>query len=203
MAGSAITRRERERHRHRGEVLLAAEELFSRRGYHETSVQDIARRAEFAVGTLYNMFESKAAIYHELIRIRAAEYMDRIKGELKHINDPVEQLEKILWAKFEFFNSHRQFFTIFSRILWESPSNDYFTEEGRKTYTEYVSLLNDVFRAGVSSGRFVDADPRLLTLFFEGITRMILAGNWPGPGDGPADPDVEEIKRMIFRGVLA
>ena len=51
----------------RARVLRAAEQLFTRRGYAETSVSDIARRAGVGVGTLYHHFPDKRAILLDLI----------------------------------------------------------------------------------------------------------------------------------------
>ena len=45
------TRGEPERRRHRREILAAALDLFSRKGFDRTSMAEIAEQAEFAVGT--------------------------------------------------------------------------------------------------------------------------------------------------------
>ena len=51
----------------RARVLRAAEQLFTRRGYSETNVSDIARMAEVGVGTLYHHFADKRAVLLDLI----------------------------------------------------------------------------------------------------------------------------------------
>lgn len=61
-----LSRRQRERRRHKGEILSAALELFSEKGFHEVSMQAIAAQAEFATGTLYNFFASKEALFEEM-----------------------------------------------------------------------------------------------------------------------------------------
>lgn len=43
-------------------VYAAASELFIQPGYHETQMQMIAQRSQLAVGTLYRLFASKAAL---------------------------------------------------------------------------------------------------------------------------------------------
>ena len=43
-------------------IYTAASELFIQPGYHETQMQMIAQRAQVAVGTLYRLFTSKAAL---------------------------------------------------------------------------------------------------------------------------------------------
>lgn len=64
----ALSRRQRERQHHKQEILSAALRLFSARGFHDVSMQEIAAEAEFATGTLYHFFPSKEALFHELVR---------------------------------------------------------------------------------------------------------------------------------------
>jgi len=54
--------REIKKKRARGAILEAARELFFSTGYDGTTVEAIAAKAEVAVGTVYNYFESKSAI---------------------------------------------------------------------------------------------------------------------------------------------
>jgi len=51
----------------RARVLRAAEQLFTRRGFAETNVSDIAARAGVGVGTLYHHFSDKRAVLLDLI----------------------------------------------------------------------------------------------------------------------------------------
>ncbi len=199
-----LSRKEREKRRRRNEVLDAAEELFSLRGFYETTVQDIAERAEFAVGTIYNMFENKDAIYHEIVRIRVREHMDLVKEELRTMSDPQQMLRTLIRAKFDFFDKHRQFFSIFTRVLHGGPTgcSHNLSDDGRRLYNEYMELLTDIFRAGISSGRFADHDPALFALSFEGITRMVVSNHLLKSGAGSPETDIEGVERIIFRGVL-
>jgi AcrR family transcriptional regulator len=58
--------RERKSDRTRRRVLSAAKHLFDRRGYRDTTVDDITRRAEIAHGTFYLYFRGKSEILREL-----------------------------------------------------------------------------------------------------------------------------------------
>ena len=51
----------------RREILESAREVFASRGYHATSVSDIVAAAGIARGTFYLYFESKRAIFDELV----------------------------------------------------------------------------------------------------------------------------------------
>lgn len=56
-----------QRERRRGEILSAARHLFATRGYHATSIADIIEAADVARGTFYLYFDSKYAIFAELV----------------------------------------------------------------------------------------------------------------------------------------
>lgn len=70
-------RAEATRDRRRRELLDVALRVFSERGYHETRISDLIEAAGVARGTFYLYFDSKNAIFHELLdelvgRVRAS-----------------------------------------------------------------------------------------------------------------------------------
>ena len=68
MNKTKLSRKEKDKLRHREEILEAALLLFSSKGFHTVSMQDIASESEFGVGTLYNFFESKEQLFVELMK---------------------------------------------------------------------------------------------------------------------------------------
>jgi AcrR family transcriptional regulator len=68
-------RAERQRAERREQVLLAAAGVFAEKGYHAASITDVVERASVARGTFYLYFESKRAVFDELL--------DRMLGELQ------------------------------------------------------------------------------------------------------------------------
>jgi AcrR family transcriptional regulator len=54
---SSLSRRERERQMRRQAMLDAAQAVFAEKGYADATLDEIAERAEFGKGTLYNYFE--------------------------------------------------------------------------------------------------------------------------------------------------
>ena len=58
-AAKPMTRREKERLAHRAAILDAAERIFAAKGFPGATIAEIAREAEFAVGSIYNFFPGK------------------------------------------------------------------------------------------------------------------------------------------------
>lgn len=81
MADITMTRKEKEKTRHKTEILQAALNLFSDKGFGNVSMQDIAAKAEFSVGALYNFFAGKEQLFGELM----ADCSDRVYQMLSPI----------------------------------------------------------------------------------------------------------------------
>jgi len=64
---AGLSRKDRERAMHRDQILDAARNLLGRKAYSEITVQEIAADAEFSVGYIYKIFESKEDIYVTLV----------------------------------------------------------------------------------------------------------------------------------------
>ena len=60
-------RRQREREKRYQTIFKAAEKLFARQGYHKTSMEQVADRAEVSVGTVYFYFKNKEDLLVHLI----------------------------------------------------------------------------------------------------------------------------------------
>ena len=63
------SRRKRQAEQTRGEVLVAAMELFNTRGWAETTLADVAEAAGVAVETIYNGFRSKKQLVRDAMEV--------------------------------------------------------------------------------------------------------------------------------------
>jgi AcrR family transcriptional regulator len=74
----------------RKRIMSSATELFSRNPFHEVRMEDIARKASVAKGTLYYHFDSKEKLYENIVR----EGLDEILTDIRDCSgeDPVENL---------------------------------------------------------------------------------------------------------------
>lgn len=78
-----ISRRERERNLRRQEILEAARHVFATKGYKDAKLEDVAERAEFGKGTLYNYFENKEALFQSVLQDSFARMLSIAEDALK------------------------------------------------------------------------------------------------------------------------
>ena len=91
-AVAPLTARQQKARDTRARLFTAAAELFDAQGYHQTSVEQIVRRANVAKGTFFLHFATKDAVIAEVIRIQVK---GARKARLRAIEEnagPVERL---------------------------------------------------------------------------------------------------------------
>lgn len=76
-----VPRRERERLRHRQEILDAARHLVASRGIEGVTVEQVAKQAEFALGSIYRHFSSKEELILEVV----GEFADGMFEEMQAV----------------------------------------------------------------------------------------------------------------------
>ncbi len=164
-----LSRRERERLRHRAEILEAAEELFAHFGYEKTGVKQIAERAELSVGQIYNHFDGKAEIFRELMEGHIRD-LHKLGDEASDVNDPpLRQLRRRIEAVIEHFKEHLDFLAIYH-------NENQFALEGLikdeiRTNREIVAGL---FAAAMERGEIPREDARVLAAVLIGAAHRLL-----------------------------
>ncbi len=109
----ASSRRERERAHRQDDVLLAAERVFTRHGYHAASMAEIAREAGYAVGSLYKFFDSKDAMFLRLLERRLADFEAVVDDAVESATTAREQLEAVALATARHAARERAFLSLF------------------------------------------------------------------------------------------
>jgi len=68
-------------------ICIAAEELFSEKGYYDTGITDIVTRAGIAQGTFYIYFNDKKSVFVYLIRKLGSELKESIRANIRVSKD--------------------------------------------------------------------------------------------------------------------
>ena len=92
---NAKTKREKSAQERRQLIVEAAAECFAEKGFHQTSMRDLAKRAGISLGNVYNHFESKTDLVLEIAKLEA-EGLREIQAELSKIKDPVRALDEFV-----------------------------------------------------------------------------------------------------------
>lgn len=200
-----LPRREREKLRQRQEMLAAALDLFSQKGYHNVSMQEIAEKAEFAIGTLYKFFQNKEDLYKTLVLERCDDFEDACGRAMEQSDDEVAKLRHYVRFRGERFRDNLPFVRLF---LAESRGISFSLRAGvdnevRQRYYVILNRLASVFASGIANKRFKKiANPYYLAVALDSAidASLLLWIDAPERYPYPEDPDA--ILDIFFKGLL-
>src|SRR6187397_1103196 len=93
-------------------ILDAALLEFGQRGFHDSSIVGITSRARVALGTFYTYFDSKEAVFQELVRDMSGQVRDHVAPALQSASGTLEAEGLALQSFLEFVVTHRQVYRI-------------------------------------------------------------------------------------------
>jgi len=206
MREQKLPRREREKLRQRQEIIAAALDLFSERGYHNVSMHEIARKAEFAIGTLYKFFRNKEDLYQALVLEQSDRFHDALVRAIEAPGDEIERLRNYVRIKGELFSANLPFLRLY---IAESRGASYnlkasLNDEVRKRYYDFLEQLALVFDGGIGKKRFRKiASPYQLAVALDTVLNAFLLLWIEAPERHPFPDSPDAILDIFFRGLLA
>jgi AcrR family transcriptional regulator len=90
-----MTRAERQQ-RTRGELVDAAERLFSEQGFHATSIDAVAAEAGFTKGAVYSNFESKEDLFFAVYERRVDRPVKQMEAAVREASTAREAIERMI-----------------------------------------------------------------------------------------------------------
>ncbi|MSP62498.1 MAG: TetR/AcrR family transcriptional regulator [Myxococcales bacterium] len=158
-----VARAQRLREERRAQVLDAARRLFAEKGYHATSVHDIIAAADIARGTFYLYFESKRAIFGELLE----GFFTTVSTTVRRIDTsagaspPIVQMHEGVARIFEILEAERPMARI---LIREAVGLDEdFDKKLADFYGRVAGLIERALRTGIAMGLVRECDPHLVS----------------------------------------
>jgi TetR/AcrR family acrAB operon transcriptional repressor len=143
-------------------LLAAALEVFSQKGYTATRVEDIAKRANVTTGAIYHHFGGKSALYIALIETSSAKANWLAQQIIEEGGTPAAILRRLLVRLFQFAEEDREYRAAVelslstTRTVPELASINEQILESRRQLAQFFSSL---IAEGIVVGEFVPTLP--------------------------------------------
>jgi AcrR family transcriptional regulator len=166
-----LGRRARERLARRAEILSAARTVFSARGYQHASLDEIARQAEFAKGTLYSYFGSKADLFVALIEQEFDGLLVSIREALAAEAAGEAATRRVIYALLSFFEKRNDFFrnAMAIREAGRHAEAEKIRVAVMRRVNELAEMLGRRFSDEIRAGTFKEYDVRFIGFLLLGI----------------------------------
>lgn len=189
----------------RNQLLDAAEEIFGRKGFHATTLKEIAELADFSVGSVYSFFENKEDLYSQVWLRRGAEFLPAFEELIATIDDGLEGLRSMARFEIGFFRDRPSFSRLYIRsttsilpIVGESAPTA--TEENAKVA---MAMESGVIARGQSQGRIRPGDPDALARMFSAMVQSFQAMDPELVEDSEHSLHLEEFLGMLTAAFAA
>lgn len=149
----------------RTQLLDAAEEIFGQKGFHDTTLKEIADRADFSVGSVYSFFQNKDDLYVNVWLRRGAEFLPGFEESVASVNDGLEAIAKIVDFEVAFLRARPSFSHLYLRTTGSlvPTSNEATSEKVLENAETVLQMQADIIRRGQTTGDVRDGDPAVLS----------------------------------------
>lgn len=172
------------RRRRRAEILHAALRAFRERGYHATTLEDIADHLGVRKTALYHYFPDKEAILYECHRESLAE-IDRLIKEAKKLDKASEALAHVIREHVRVMTDTLEGSPLAFEVTALSPERQ---EEVISARDRYERQLRRIIDDGIKSGEFRSVNSKIAVFAILGAINWI--ARWYRPGGSLRAPEL-------------
>jgi TetR/AcrR family transcriptional regulator, cholesterol catabolism regulator len=177
------------------EVLKSAANIFFSKGYHATSIEDVARDVGMLKGSLYYYIKSKDDLLFRLLLAGIEDSDAFIAKQIDPKGDPIEQLERAIRAQIDYIIENRVPFGLFL--------HEFDSLSGKRQHklisvmARYNARFEDLIRRGQEQGKVMEGEPWLIVNGILGMCNWLY--RWY---DTDHIADTEELKQVFLRMIL-
>ncbi len=195
------TRKRLSAEQRRAAILDAALEVFAGRGYHASSIDDIASAAGISKALIYEHFRSKEDLHLELLQANAAELFERLAAAVPAAEPGEARLRAGLEAFFAFVAERRHAW----RMLFREAADAEMSAALERVIEQVTAMV-----AGLIAAEPVDAPPedaaerqrsiRMIARMLVGAVQS-LANWWSEHQEVPRERVVEQVMDFVWVGL--
>lgn len=179
-------------------VLQSAANIFFAKGFHATSIEDVARDVGMLKGSLYYYINSKDDLLFRLLLAGIEDSDAFIAQQIDPQGEPAAQLERAIRAQIDYIIQNRVPFGLFL--------HEFDSLSGKRQHkliavmSRYNNRFVDLVRKGQEQGKLIDGEPWVIVNGILGMCNWLY--RWYDPDQVS---DSEQIKsvfvKMIFAGI--
>lgn len=136
----------------RMEIVKAAVEIFVRKGFHRTTVREIAQKFGMSIGTLYEYIRTKEDILYLVCDYIHTSVSERVRPSLEITGDTRETLERAIRSYYVIIDEMQDYILF---LYQETKSLPYMSRKYIfKAEEEMTAIFEEIITQGIENGTF-------------------------------------------------
>jgi AcrR family transcriptional regulator len=147
-------------------ILEAALEQFAKKGFHGTSMNDIAKAAGVSKGLAYNYFQSKKHLLEALLNL-FNEMSAEFEQVIENSNDPYEKIKLLINYSFKYVEEREDYWLLYMSLVFQPDVMKSAMKVIDQIYDSFNKMLENIFK-DIGLKNYV-AEARIYGALFDGI----------------------------------
>ena len=147
-------------------ILEAALEQFAKKGFHGTSMNDIAKAAGVSKGLAYNYFQSKKHLLEALLNL-FNEMSAEFEQVIEKSNDPYEKIKLLINYSFKYVEEREDYWLLYMSLVFQPDIMESAMKVIDQIYDSFYKMLEKIFK-DIGLKNYV-AEARIYGALFDGI----------------------------------
>ena len=148
-------------------IFETAMELFAKKGYDGTSVEEITSVVGIAKGTLYYHFTSKEEIFNFLIEEGMNLLKNSIEIKTAKYSSNIDKLKAVILIQIKTIVKYENLITLVISQMWGKEERNI---RCRQYMFEYIKILESIIKEGIEKGEIIEGNPEALASGIFGFT---------------------------------
>jgi AcrR family transcriptional regulator len=194
---------EEDKEERRGDILSGAKKVFARKGYHATTIADIAKAAKLSYGSIYWYFDSKDALFHALMEAEGRALRDHVTAALTTTparGSPVAPFRAAVLTTFEFFESDRALVKLLFRDSYSL--GDKFEKHLFGIYEGFIGDVEKIIEDAQQRGLIIEAPARMVAFSVAALVGQIAHRRLVTDDGLPASVVADFVVSLLLNGLL-
>ena len=183
----------------REQIVLAAITLFSQKGFHKTTLKELASVAELSYGNIYDYVGGKEDIIYLIHEYAYGLILDGLEQTIAQVDDPIEKLRRMV--RFEFSIMDRAADAILILYHYSHILNDEYLHKLLSAEREHLQRFETVLEECISKGLIKACDVRINANLIKSMIDAWVLKRWDLRGHVTVLDAENEILDMVLNGL--
>lgn len=185
--------------RRREQIVLAAIELFSHKGFHQTTLRELSEEAGISYGNIYDYIGTKEHIFHLIHEYLCDIAFHELSKAIENVADPIEKLHRMIRAEFKLMDKWSDGILLLYQEghVLKQPFLGWFLKKER----DHVSLFEQAISDCVKQGLLVQCNSRLTANLIKTMVDSWVLKRWDLWGKATAAEAERSILNIILHGL--
>lgn len=191
-----------EKGRRRADILRAAKRVFAKKGFHATTIADVAKAARLSYGSVYWYFDSKENLFHAVMDNEEQALREHVwpRALADTAADPREIMRRAVEATFQYFEADKAAAKVLFRDSYALGSQ--FEKHLFGIYERFVDDIEALIAEGQRQNLLVPAPPRIVAFSIAALIGQLALRRLTTTDDLDAAVLADFVVSMTLDGLL-